>query len=285
MSFPVPRESGSTDYEDQLTREIMFRWVWEDDNGYGLPAKGWQGMFTLPREMFIKRWTVQDSRVDDRGSWGVVERSGSMATLETLGTRPVAEVSAFKASTTSNWTEESWTYVGGGNDSWTAFEKSPGSRFFVLSGTLSFNTSAWGVLAGLTIFKSPDGSEQTSLYYDLATETIRVDRSKSILVTGFNLGAEAGKLRLWHVPSGNGNETELESLNLTVFVDNSVLEIYANDVFALSIRVYPWRTDSLGLGYFTSGSGTAAFSNVKVWEGLTNAWPGRPANSSTVLLG
>jgi hypothetical protein len=52
-----------------------------------------------------------------------------------------------------------------------------------------------------------------------------VDQSKSSLVTGFNLGAEVGKMRLWNVPSGKTNQTKLENLELKVFVDNSIVEV------------------------------------------------------------
>jgi beta-fructofuranosidase len=48
----------------------------------------------------------------------------------------------------------------------------------------------------------------------------------------------------------------------------------------MTFRLYPWRDDSLGLEYYTGGSGSVRFSNVKVWEGLTNAWPERPVHSS-----
>nr|UZP16976.1 RcGH32 [Ceratobasidium cereale] len=283
MSFPVPRKKEDKDYKNQPTRQILFGWVYEDDNGYGILAKGWRGTFTLPRDMFVKAWTVQDSRATEKGSWGAVSKSGNTTQLETLGTRPAEEVSALWNNSKSKWSEKGWTYAGGGYGKWTAFAKQPKSRFYVLTATIDFNASASDVLAGFTFFKSPDSSEQTHLYYDFAAETIRVDRSASSLVTGFNLVAEAGKHRLWNVPNGKGG-TKLESLKLTVVVDNSVVEIYANDVFALTTRVYPWRDDSLGLGYYTSGGGSAKFSSVKVYEGLTNAWPSRPANSSNQLV-
>ncbi|KAH7326822.1 glycosyl hydrolase [Rhizoctonia solani] len=285
MSFPVPRKKGSKDYKNQPTRQILFGWTYEDDNNYGLLAKGWNGAFTLPRDMFVKKWTVRDSRAEERGAWGIVSRSDSSYTLETLGTRPAEEVDALMNESKSKWSEKAWTYSGPGSSygTWKALSKQPKSRFYVLSATLTFNASS-NAQAGFTIFRSPDGSEQTHIYYDLAAETIRVDRSKSSLVTGFNLGPEAGKLRLWNVPSGKGNGTKLETLELKVFVDNSIVEIYANDVFAMTTRIYPWRDDSNGLGYYTSGSSSVKYSNVKVWEGLTNAWPERPANSSNKLV-
>jgi beta-fructofuranosidase len=168
---------------------------------------------------------VRDSRADERGSWGVVKRSESSVTLETLGTRPAEEVQALMNKSKSKWSEKSWSYKGNNNATWKAFSKQPKSRHYVLSATLAFNSSASDVQAGFTIYKSPDQSEQTHLFYDFAAETIRVDRSKSSLVTGFNLGAEAGKMRLWNVPSGKANQTKLENLELKVFVDNSIVEV------------------------------------------------------------
>jgi beta-fructofuranosidase len=56
-----------------------------------------------------------------------------------------------------------------------------------------------------------------------------------------------------------------ESLRLRVFVDKSVVEIYANDRQAICRRVYPGRDDSLGVVLFANG-GEAEFSSVKAWE-------------------
>ena len=56
-----------------------------------------------------------------------------------------------------------------------------------------------------------------------------------------------------------------EPLKLRVFVDKSVVEIYANDRQAICRRVYPGRSDSLGVVLFARG-GEAKISSVKAWE-------------------
>ena len=56
-----------------------------------------------------------------------------------------------------------------------------------------------------------------------------------------------------------------EPLQLRIFVDKSVVEIFANDRQAIGRRVYPARSDSLGISLFTAG-GTATFTSVKAWE-------------------
>jgi beta-fructofuranosidase len=55
-----------------------------------------------------------------------------------------------------------------------------------------------------------------------------------------------------------------ETLKLRVFVDKSVVEIFANDRQAIGRRVYPTPNDSLGVSVFAHGSG-AQFKTVKAW--------------------
>jgi beta-fructofuranosidase len=54
-------------------------------------------------------------------------------------------------------------------------------------------------------------------------------------------------------------------LRLRVFVDKPVIEVFANDRQAICRRVYPGRSDSLGVVLFAKG-GKARFSSVKAWE-------------------
>ena len=50
-----------------------------------------------------------------------------------------------------------------------------------------------------------------------------------------------------------------------MFVDKSVVEIFANDRQAIGRRVYPVRSDSLGVSLFARG-GAARFKTVRAWE-------------------
>lgn len=59
--------------------------------------------------------------------------------------------------------------------------------------------------------------------------------------------------------------TKRESLQLRVFVDKSVIEVYANERQAITRRVYPTRNDSLGVTLFSDG-GKAHFTKVQAWK-------------------
>jgi len=81
----------------------------------------------------------------------------------------------------------------------------------------------------------------------------------------------------------------MQVLNLTIVVDNSVVEVYANDVTIITTRVYPWLSISKGAGFFTrrpssTTDATVVYSGVEVWDGLVNAWPQRPDDTRKPLL-
>lgn len=81
--------------------------------------------------------------------------------------------------------------------------------------------------------------------------------------------------------------TSQQTLNLTVFVDNSVVEVYANEQTVITTRCYPWLRVSKGVGFLSQGGGvdgSVSVSGVELWDGLVNAWPQRPYDTSKELV-
>ena len=50
-----------------------------------------------------------------------------------------------------------------------------------------------------------------------------------------------------------------------MFVDRSVIEVFANDRQCLTQRIYPARADSLGVALFSSG-GNARCTVLEAWD-------------------
>ena len=63
-----------------------------------------------------------------------------------------------------------------------------------------------------------------------------------------------------------------EPLRLRVFVDRSIVEVFANDRQCLTLRVYPQRDDSAGVSVFARGSG-ARLASLDVWR-MGSIWEG-----------
>jgi beta-fructofuranosidase len=108
---------------------------------------------------------------------------------------------------------------------------------------------------GLTVRSAPDGKEQTSITYHRASSHLLVERERSSLSPDVDHGSQGGPFELG----------EDETLKLHVFLDASVIEIFANDRACLTSRIYPSRSDSLGIGTFARG-GNARLKALNIWE-------------------
>lgn len=113
---------------------------------------------------------------------------------------------------------------------------------------------------GLAVLRSPDGAEQTRITYGRAEGRLALDTTRSSLSQSVQVGVYAGPLEL--APG--------EPLRLRIFLDRSIVEIFANERACVSGRVYPTREDSLGLELFASG-GSATAVALDVWE-LASIW-------------
>jgi beta-fructofuranosidase len=61
-------------------------------------------------------------------------------------------------------------------------------------------------------------------------------------------------------------------LRLRVFVDRTIVEVFANGRLCLTRRMYPTREDSLGVSVFAAG-GTAWLASLQAWQ-MAGIWEG-----------
>lgn len=106
---------------------------------------------------------------------------------------------------------------------------------------------------GLVLRSSPDQEERTEIRFDAEEQKLVVDRSRSTLSPDADRGVTSAGLKL----------ARGKPLELRVFVDASVLEIYANGTLCITDRVYPTRKDSRGVGLLSRG-GEASASLLEV---------------------
>ncbi|GAI89789.1 unnamed protein product, partial [marine sediment metagenome] len=106
---------------------------------------------------------------------------------------------------------------------------------------------------GILVNCSEDGREQTALYYDASGKQLTCDATRS----GIDLGRR-------NIESGPFELKEDEPLVLRVFVDKSIVEVFANDRQAVARRIYP-KLAGTGVRLFAKG-GDVNILSVKAWE-------------------
>jgi len=122
---------------------------------------------------------------------------------------------------------------------------------------------------GLCVFRSPDGAEQTriSLFRDTYCRfenmhSLQVDVSLASLRSDVRARPpEIGPLKL----------KEGERLDLRVFIDRSIVEVFANGRQCLTVRAYPEREESKGVSVFARG-GKAELVSLDAWR-MRSIWP------------
>jgi beta-fructofuranosidase len=95
---------------------------------------------------------------------------------------------------------------------------------------------------GVKVCASPDGEEETSIFYDAAVGKLKVDTRRS----GPEDTPKTVEAAPFELKKG-------ESLKLRIFVDKSVVEVFANSRQAVARRIYPSRADNVGVRLFSTG--------------------------------
>ena len=131
---------------------------------------------------------------------------------------------------------------------------------------------------GLSVRAAPNRIEETRIVYDVAAQTLSIDTSRSSRdPTVFRSFPIFGSREPRDVPVQTAPcpLSEDDALRLTVFLDASVVEVYANDRLALTGRIYPTLAGSRHTRLFAEG-GRGAFSPVQAWDKASLVYSSSP---------
>jgi beta-fructofuranosidase len=104
----------------------------------------------------------------------------------------------------------------------------------------------------LALRVSPDSAEKTIVAFDASTGELSIDTTRSTLAGD---GWRPAPMDFWRgIPTENVMVQKAplalkpgESLRLRVFLDRSILEVFANGRLCMAQRIYPSRPDSVGV--------------------------------------
>jgi len=211
---------------DDKGRRIMWAWVFDGRKRETQAASGWSGTMSLPRVLSLgEDKSLRMAPPDELAILRYNPRKHENLTIPADGELPLKDVS--------------------GNSLELDIEMAPEGA----------------AQCGVKVCCSPDGKEQTAIFYDAAEKKLKVDTTQSSLGEG-RKAVEGGPFEL--KPG--------EALRLRVFVDKSLVEVFANGRQAVARAVYPTRPDARGVVLFSRG-GAAKVTSLQAWDmAQANPW-------------
>jgi beta-fructofuranosidase len=123
----------------------------------------------------------------------------------------------------------------------------------------------------LNVLRSPDAQEQTSItFYNFDRKLSVWYHTPGILCLDGSRSSERPDVWL-RPPERTTLPRGGEPLRLRVFVDRSVVEVFANEKQYLAMRIYPGRADSLGVSLRAQGQ-DAVLKRLDAWQ-MQPIWP------------
>ncbi|KAH7024051.1 glycosyl hydrolase [Ilyonectria destructans] len=257
-------------YEHPDTKKrVLWGWLKEDELSLARrESKGWTGHMSLPREMFL--FTAENvtgtlkTPLEDIQSIKVLNVKSPRSktkSVQTLGIRPLSDLQRLRPTKHTHW-----SHIGENSDSGKLAENA--SPSWELEAVINVQRDQGR--AGFFIRHNDDLTQRTSIFFSAQEEEIVVDRSQSNREADVKKNEVSGPFTLFRFDN-EGSEV-LEKLRLRIFCDGDVLEIFANDRFALSTMVYSDAPLSSGISWFVEEQGSApiVFESIKLWDNLAN---------------
>lgn len=239
MNFPGGTFFAPESLLDDQGRRIMWAWVLDWRPGQEPPPSGWSGVMSLPRHLWLgEDGTLRMAPVKELEAQRMNHRQVTGVVLQEGQQLGVPSIQ--------------------GDTMELALEVNPGTAKEI----------------GINVRQSLSGQEVTPIIVNLEEKTLRIELANS--------SAEGYQQHLEFVMGGpNGPVTEQkapfalsagEPLRLRVFLDRSIIEVYANERQALVQRIDPVREDSVDVKLFAKG-GRASLVSLDAWDmAPSNPW-------------
>lgn len=113
----------------------------------------------------------------------------------------------------------------------------------------------------LNVLESPNGEEKTTIRYNALAGEIFVDRSKSSISDEVHKSILISSLK-----KENG-----QSLNIRIFVDHSIIEVFADSEVCISTRIYPTLKSSENISLELNKGNELIIQKFSLWK-MNSIW-------------
>jgi beta-fructofuranosidase len=114
---------------------------------------------------------------------------------------------------------------------------------------------------GIKVLQSAGSEEETVVIYDPSSGSLSIERAKSSLSDKPHKSNLIGRISI----------RKGQKLQLHIFVDHSVIEVFANGLECISTRIYPTREDSVNVSVFAMNEAAVTLQQLDIWD-MNSIW-------------
>jgi beta-fructofuranosidase len=221
---------------------------------------GWEG-FYAPNTLIDPEgrkimwgWLTEASRGDFQGAngWSGAQSVPRVLTLDSdnkLKMKPIPEYKALR------YDEEAYDYKFLEKTKWELKNKGRALEIEMeikIHGDEEFS---------LNVLESPDEKEKTTVRFNALSGELVIDRSMSSISDQPHKSSLKGSLKL----------EKNQNLNLHVFVDHSIIEVFANNEVCLSTRIYPIIESSSNISIELNQGKELNIKKLSTWK-MKSIW-------------
>lgn len=290
----VPSASGLFDsgnlyatnsFRHPITGHLM-AWGWspEEDLPNEIRAEqGWSGIISMPRELYLQVHHNVTGYLGgtDLSSIPVFESLSSVAGNSTYGTMGIKipkdvleglQERAFSEEYLPAWQPSNATSIGDKASHDIALND---TAHVIVQTSVRYPSANSTAIVGLSIVHDAVQNLYTTISFNPVNQTVTIDRSHTIsnnasaMEKTVNRRPESASHTL--LTYASGSVKNMETLDMVVLVDKSMLEVQINERTFITSRLYVNGSSSAGaISLFAQGQGAAGvvFEEVGVWSGV-----------------
>jgi beta-fructofuranosidase len=267
---------AANSFQDPVSKkQIVWGWITEDDLCDGLRHRqGWSGMLSLPRELRMQtlRHVTSASASKLEGITNIEREADETGTftVRTLGSEPVESVRRSLRQRKGVKRSHLGTSALGPVVGFTKAEIT--SSQWELQ--CSFRLSSRCRKIGMRISHTPDFQRTTGLVFQPGEETFKIERPSFSIPESqglINTAPEVAPHTLFTTRDPSTGCEETETLDISAWRDNSVLEVFVNGRTAISTRLYA-AEETFGIQFivedYGSGDDGSELVFATLWDGI-----------------
>lgn len=267
---------------------LAWGWIQEEDLPNEIRAgQGWSGVISMPRELYLQahhhvRGHLGSEDLSKVPVFDPVDQGNGIRSYSTMGIKLHPEVlQGLQARAISHVSISEWRprprdlATSNSNRYRRDIADLRDSAHFILKTSVRYPSASTSATVGVTIVHDAEQGLYAEINFNPLNHTITVDRSNTISSNAPDMERTINRRPEYAAHTllryEDAGVCSVETLDMVILCDKSVLEIFVNERTVISTRVYVHGTSTVGRISLTAEGSRAEdviFENTAVWSGI-----------------